>query len=137
MGLFGWSHHDVPALCGKTALVTGANSGIGFELTRQLVEHGWKGMEAEGGEGGVGDVGAVGFAGGAAGVDDPRANRSHVHAKLHLTSQPQSVIMVGRDEQLVKWAARCGCAVVVEAAGLKGRACPFQFTVCCPCAQFL
>jgi NAD(P)-dependent dehydrogenase (short-subunit alcohol dehydrogenase family) len=43
MGLLGWTRRDVPALCGKTALVTGANSGIGFELTRSLVEHGCEG----------------------------------------------------------------------------------------------
>ncbi|WEL23283.1 oxidoreductase [Candidatus Nanohalovita haloferacivicina] len=34
-----WTAKNLPDMEGKTALVTGANSGIGFEATKKLVEH--------------------------------------------------------------------------------------------------
>lgn len=40
--LDGWTPSDIPNLAGKTALVTGANSGIGFETCRKLAENGAK-----------------------------------------------------------------------------------------------
>jgi len=36
----GWTPAQIPDLRGKTALVTGANSGMGFETTRKLAENG-------------------------------------------------------------------------------------------------
>ncbi|MGI9615665.1 MAG: oxidoreductase [Acidimicrobiales bacterium] len=35
-----WTERDIPDLSGKTFLVTGANSGIGFEASRALAENG-------------------------------------------------------------------------------------------------
>ena len=35
-----WTEADLPELSGRTAIVTGANSGIGYELTRMLAERG-------------------------------------------------------------------------------------------------
>jgi NAD(P)-dependent dehydrogenase (short-subunit alcohol dehydrogenase family) len=35
-----WGDADIPGLAGKTAIVTGASSGIGYEIARQLAAHG-------------------------------------------------------------------------------------------------
>jgi len=35
-----WTVESIPNLAGKTAIVTGANSGLGFEITKVLAQHG-------------------------------------------------------------------------------------------------
>ena len=35
-----WTQQDIPDLSGKVAVVTGANSGLGFESTKELARHG-------------------------------------------------------------------------------------------------
>ena len=35
----GWSENDIPSLSGRLAVVTGANSGLGFQAALQLAKH--------------------------------------------------------------------------------------------------
>ena len=35
-----WTTNDIPDLAGKTALVTGANAGLGYEISKILADHG-------------------------------------------------------------------------------------------------
>lgn len=37
-----WSGRDIPALSGKTAVVTGGNTGLGYETALALCRHGCK-----------------------------------------------------------------------------------------------
>ena len=43
-----WTAADVPDLSGKTVVVTGANSGLGFEATRAFAEKGALGLRRTG-----------------------------------------------------------------------------------------
>jgi NAD(P)-dependent dehydrogenase (short-subunit alcohol dehydrogenase family) len=40
MSAYAWSTSDIPSLAGKTAVVTGANSGIGWHTAAELARHG-------------------------------------------------------------------------------------------------
>lgn len=48
-GVGKWTRQSVPDLTGKVAVVSGFNSGIGFETTRTLLEHNAEVSNARGG----------------------------------------------------------------------------------------
>src|ERR1700749_3401306 len=65
-----WSEQDIPQQAGRTALITGANSGLGLRTARVLAEHGARVLLAcRSAARGAGAVRTVDDAARAAGVD--------------------------------------------------------------------